>query len=545
MLALRPYHAAADGPDRLRPLLQRGPRSRDRLRDRHPAGQPRRHGRGGLPAPDLPARPRRGREPVRGGPRAAGSTSSSGGRRPARSSPTRRATPRRSRWATPTVWATSRPSTRACCCSTSPRTATSSARPASPPPRPGIGRFARLPHLLRSLDTAIAARGRPGRRPDAVRRRADGPSRGPRDHRGGDRAERHARDPQHERHPDREGRPVRGRARHGSAAGSRSISSSTASSSTRHLYHRGEDLRDIKAEALRRLAAERVFTTLAVAVAEGVNDHEVGAIADYALGTDYIAGVAFQPVFGSGRIEPDRPDAARHDDRDAQPARRADRRSRRAGRLHRLAVLASRLLVDHLLHPRRQRGVAVRAAACSATDRLKEYLGLVSNRIAPDDAMWTALVGMMSETTLVSRPELVDHLLRVCEACDLGVTGFVKNLGRWLFDREARRRGDRAAGQALLGQVVHGCLDAERRAAPAMLRPRRLDRRRGEPGARPVLCPAAVRWAATDHIGGHGAGARARPARRRPRAGDPRRVRPHERRTRGHGRARARTSGRR
>ena len=39
--------------------------------------------------------------------------------------------------------------------------------------------------------------------------------------------------------------------------------------------------------------------------------------------------------------------------------------------------------------------------------------------------------------TLVSRPELVDHLLRVCEACDLGVTGFVTSLGRWLFDREA------------------------------------------------------------------------------------------------------------
>jgi hypothetical protein len=70
-------------------------------------------------------------------------------------------------------------------------------------------------------------------------------------------------------------------------------------------------------------------------------------------------------------------------------------------------------------------------------DRLKEYLGLVSNRIAPDDAMWTALVGMMSETTLVSRPELVDHLLRICDACDLGVSGFLKSLGRWIFDREA------------------------------------------------------------------------------------------------------------
>lgn len=65
-----------------------------------------------------------------------------------------------------------------------------------------------------------------------------------------------------------------------------------------------EDLRDVKAEALGRLAAERVFTTPAVAVAAGVNDHEVGAIAEFALDTDYIAGVAFQPVFGSGRANP-------------------------------------------------------------------------------------------------------------------------------------------------------------------------------------------------------------------------------------------------
>ena len=62
-------------------------------------------------------------------------------------------------------------------------------------------------------------------------------------------------------------------------------------------------------------------------------------------------------------------------------------------------------------------------------DRLKAYLGLVSNRIAPDDAMWAALVGLMSETTLVSRPELIDHLLRICEACDLGVIGLRQEPG--------------------------------------------------------------------------------------------------------------------
>ena len=43
----------------------------------------------------------------------------------------------------------------------------------------------------------------------------------------------------------------------------------------------------------------------------------------------------------------------------------------------------------------------------------------------------------MSETSLVSRPELIDHLLDICEVCDLGVSGFVKTLGRWLVRRDA------------------------------------------------------------------------------------------------------------
>ena len=66
-------------------------------------------------------------------------------------------------------------------------------------------------------------------------------------------------------------------------------------------WHRGEDLRDVKDAAIRRLTDARIFTTLAVAVAKGVNEDEVGAIVDMALDTDYLAGVAIQPMFGSGR----------------------------------------------------------------------------------------------------------------------------------------------------------------------------------------------------------------------------------------------------
>ena len=66
----------------------------------------------------------------------------------------------------------------------------------------------------------------------------------------------------------------------------------------------------MKEEAIRRLTDAGIFTTLAMVVAPGVNEREIGRVADFAFATDYIAGVAYQPVFGSGRGEPDRPDAA-------------------------------------------------------------------------------------------------------------------------------------------------------------------------------------------------------------------------------------------
>ena len=296
----------------------------------------------------------------------------------------------------------------------------------------------------------------------------------------------------------------------------------------------------MKAEALRRLAAERVFTTLAVAVAEGVNDHEVGAIAEYALATDFIAGVAFQPMFGSGRSN------------EIDPMRRATT----TGTLRRLgAQTADRVGPDDFIalpcsHPdcssityfiRGDSGDWRSVPRLLGTEQLKGYLGLVSNRIAPDDAMWTALVGMMSETTLVSRPELIDHVLRICEACDLGVKGFVKNLGMWLFDRDQRGGGARPSGQALLGQDVHGRVHPEHRAAPAMLCPRRLHERRGEPRANPVLRPAALRRAAAPHLCRHGQRSRAGPARRR--SSNDGGACQHERRSRRSGHRR--TSGRR
>jgi hypothetical protein len=70
-------------------------------------------------------------------------------------------------------------------------------------------------------------------------------------------------------------------------------------------------------------------------------------------------------------------------------------------------------------------------------ERLKQHLGVVANRIAADDSMWQSLVGMMSETTTVSRPELIDYVLNICEACDLSLSGFLKSFGSMLMKRES------------------------------------------------------------------------------------------------------------
>ncbi|MEO7453450.1 MAG: radical SAM protein [Fimbriimonadales bacterium] len=67
------------------------------------------------------------------------------------------------------------------------------------------------------------------------------------------------------------------------------------------LKHRGEDVREEKAAVLAKLNDARIFTTLVTTVARGVNDHEVGAMLNLGLSTPYCAGIAFQPMFGSGR----------------------------------------------------------------------------------------------------------------------------------------------------------------------------------------------------------------------------------------------------
>jgi len=223
-----------------------------------------------------------------------------------------------------------------------------------------------------------------------------------------------------------------------------------------HLYHRGEDLRAVKEAAIGRLTDAGIFTTLTMVVAAGVNEHEIGRVADYAFATEYIAGVAYQPVFGSGRANPIDP----------------MQRMTTTGVLRRLApqtegrASAADFIALPCSHPdccaisyfvRGDDGRHRSIVEMVGIERIRANLGLVGNRIAADDGLWQSLMGMMSETTTVTRPELLDYLVNICEACDIGLSGFLRSFGDMVMKRE---RASDAVAKRVKRLTVKSFMDA-------------------------------------------------------------------------------------
>lgn len=73
---------------------------------------------------------------------------------------------------------------------------------------------------------------------------------------------------------------------------------------------RGADLRRIRQEALDKLNALNLSTTLVMTVKRGVNDEEIGEVIRYAAQQRCVRGVTLQPVQDAGRVEAY--DAAKH-----------------------------------------------------------------------------------------------------------------------------------------------------------------------------------------------------------------------------------------
>ena len=69
------------------------------------------------------------------------------------------------------------------------------------------------------------------------------------------------------------------------------------------LQMRGKDLSDTRMKALENLNLVNLSTTLVVTLQQGVNDHEIGKILEFALRQPCVRGVTFQPTQIAGRNE--------------------------------------------------------------------------------------------------------------------------------------------------------------------------------------------------------------------------------------------------
>jgi uncharacterized radical SAM superfamily Fe-S cluster-containing enzyme len=215
---------------------------------------------------------------------------------------------------------------------------------------------------------------------------------------------------------------------------------------TTHQAHRGADLRRIKSEAVARLSAGGVFTTLTMTAALGVNDDEIGDVIGLALDTPFVGGVSIQPQFGSGRSQPI----------DAM------NRLTHTGVLARMGPQTEGVVTWRDLtalpcsHPhccsigymlRTDDGQWRSLLGILGPDTVKAHLGLVSNRIA--DAQVTAqlrqliresLLGMLSEQSSLTHPTMAQLFRNVCEACDLGLSTLLRVAGQAVTGNHAAFR---------------------------------------------------------------------------------------------------------
>lgn len=192
-------------------------------------------------------------------------------------------------------------------------------------------------------------------------------------------------------------------------------------------HHRGADLRRHKMRALERLADREIFSTLVMTAALGVNDTEIGDVVKVALDTPYVGGVCVQPQFSSGRSDFVDP----------------NERLTHTGVLARLPEQTGGLVdwrdltalpcshphccsIGYLLKD--DSGSWRSLVALIGHDRLASHLGLVANRIADDElprelraAVKESLLGLLSEQSSLTHPQIGDLWRSVGQNCDLGV----------------------------------------------------------------------------------------------------------------------------
>ena len=235
------------------------------------------------------------------------------------------------------------------------------------------------------------------------------------------------------------------------------------SSAAASRHHRGGDLRALKAQALARLSERGIFTTLTMTAALGVNDTEIGDVVRVALDTPYVGGVSIQPQFDSGRsVAVDPTDRLTHTGVLARLGPQTDG-----------VVTWSDLTALPCSHPHccsvgyliRDDGGAWRSlVALLGHDRLKARLGLVANRIADDElpaalhaSVQESLLGLLSEQSSLSHPDVGELWRAVCEGCDLGLRTLLQAAATRLPGRRDRLR--RMLGERVVRVTVKPFMD--------------------------------------------------------------------------------------
>lgn len=187
-----------------------------------------------------------------------------------------------------------------------------------------------------------------------------------------------------------------------------------------YLALRGEPLVAEKRRVFQHLTEAKIFTTLVMTVQNGVNDDQVRDVFELGLATPYCAGIAFQPVFGSGRTGGFDP----------------QRRLTPTGVLNRLGrpgdfiplPCSHRDCCDIGYFLRDGRGEWRSLVSLVGRDQLKEWIHLAANTISFEDIRESVksmvadgtLQRIFSEQQRVSSLQLAADLFRMCN-CVPGV----------------------------------------------------------------------------------------------------------------------------
>lgn len=211
---------------------------------------------------------------------------------------------------------------------------------------------------------------------------------------------------------------------------------------------RGEDVSEEKCQALARLNEAGVFTTLVTTACKDVNDDELPDILKLGLDTPRCAGMAIQPMFGSGRTPV-------YDPLDRLTPTGVIRRLEQSG-----ALKADDFIplpcshkdccdITYLLKGKDDRWNSL--PALIGRDELKNWIHVVANTIAFESASDAikelaksgALQRVFSEQQKVGALQLAGDLMRMCDCVpgliDLLGAAWNKVQGEKALDRMAER----------------------------------------------------------------------------------------------------------